>query len=739
VEYALRAVGRWPEDGLADLEAELEGIAFLELRKDLRYNSLKTAIGKRRAALEEYRQQFSRGELALSEADLGAAEAAFARCVEAAPDATEPVEYLREIAGRREAWQALVDEAREKLALGQHGPAQEALDRALDLDKTDAEGASLGREITSAIEIQERVQGLVRAARALEDEGALEEATAELVRARGLAPDLLEVREGLERIRGTIQRRAGLRKFLSQVDSYESKGELEEALAFLMQAPEGLAGDSSIAARRAALETRLRRENLDRFRSGPLPQVLARQGLEAGQMVSAEQVEVALAEGRYLPLDVAQAVAAVDAIYQKAFRARIRQRVQQARNLISEGNFSAARGQIDLIASLDSSVLELPGLRAALEEGAGLQKALRDLLQDCRRLMERQAYGEVQARIKSQAKLVAGHIEVDRLLRQATRRQQALEALQKVLDTVDQKIEDGKLSDALYHMLRIRARAIEEICLRERVRGYLEMLYKGIGAEEAQHRQGLADDAVLIPTGYFVMGNPEGGKLAWSNVFLDHYAIDRYPVTNRAYREFLTFLEAEDDHRFCHPEEPREKDHHPSGWEVLGPQDDEKPVVGVDWHDAYAYAAWAGKRLPTEAEWEKAGVWDMESGRKRTYPWGDEFVPGCCNSVEAGTGGPEPVGNFERGAGPYGLIDMLGNVWEWCSDWYGMRPTGESWMRDPQGLKISAARAVRGGSWADRHEEMQLGCRSRAYPQARSYGLGFRCAQSVNPGQSAEG
>ncbi len=731
VEYALRAVELWPADRLADLENELEGIAFFELRKDFRYKTLIGAIEKRRAALEDYRQQFDRGESALSEADLSVAQEAFERCAEMDPDAAAPGEKLQEIARGREACRELVEEAREKLASGASESAREILDRALSLDRGDGDAISLQEEIAEAIRAEEQVQALLQAAGSLEDKGELEGARTELERARDLAPERADIQEGIERLQAQIQRQAARRELLAEVDTYASEGQLEEALMCLAQAAEHFPDDREIAEHRAALEVRLQGENLDRFRRSDLAGDLARRGLDAGRMVSREEIETALEEADYLPLDVAGAVSIVDEIYQKAQQARVHQGIRQARQLISEGNFAAARGQLDAVARMDPDASDLADLRTALNQGQTRQKALRDLLSASRQLMERQAYAEVKDRIQSQADLAAGNLEADRLLRQAMRRLQALEALQKVLDAVEVKIKEGKLSDALYHMLRIHARASEEIRLKDRARSYLETLYKRIRAEEAELKEELAEDIVLIPTGHFVMGNPQAGKDAWCQVFLDHYAIDRYPVTNQAYREFLAFMEAENDHRLCHPEEPRNKDHRPAGWDKLDAQDDNKPVVGIDWYDAYAYAAWAGKRLPTEAEWEKAGFWDPSAKRKRVYPWGNEFASIHCNTAGTQPGGPTPVGQFDTGASSYGLFDVLGNVWEWCADWYVTRPTKDSWIRNPEGSRFGAARVVRGGSWTDIQEEMAYGCRSRAFPGNKSDALGFRCAQSL--------
>lgn len=206
------------------------------------------------------------------------------------------------------------------------------------------------------------------------------------------------------------------------------------------------------------------------------------------------------------------------------------------------------------------------------------------------------------------------------------------------------------------------------------------------------------------------------------------FSIDRTEVTNAEYRKFLS---ARKDHGLCHPDEPKDKDHTPRYWGRFNPllddpeyartapfspetfTQDDAPVVGVDWFDAYAYAAWAGKRLPTEAEWELAAG----GTEKRLWPWGNEWAWGKCN-----TGGdkdgyvyPAPVGRFPEGRSPYGCEDMAGNVAEWCADWY------------VEGKQ----RVARGGGSQNAPSSVRCASRVGFEPEYRTFTLGFRCARDL--------
>ncbi len=159
------------------------------------------------------------------------------------------------------------------------------------------------------------------------------------------------------------------------------------------------------------------------------------------------------------------------------------------------------------------------------------------------------------------------------------------------------------------------------------------------------------------------------------------------------------------------------------------------PVVYVDWDQAVAYCAWAGKRLPTEAEWEKAARWDPTMQRAYVWPWGDSWEPGRANTAHAGLGGTSGVGTFTQDLSPWGVMDMAGNVAEWVQDWYfpsyeGLSATNP--LREAQPMP-GAERGVRGGWWGEALAAyLRAGHRLSASSQGSSADwIGFRCAMSL--------
>lgn len=223
-------------------------------------------------------------------------------------------------------------------------------------------------------------------------------------------------------------------------------------------------------------------------------------------------------------------------------------------------------------------------------------------------------------------------------------------------------------------------------------------------------------EMVQIPEGPFMMGSKEGDpdEEPEHQVFLKAYYIDIREVTQEEYARFAKMTK-----RSMPKIEVFEDDQS----KLLKP---ELAAMSVSWEDASAYCRWAGKRLPTEAEWEKAG----RGEGKRKYPWGDEFRTGYANvdGAEDGYKYLAPPGSFESGRSPYGLYDMTGNVAEWVADTYDEKFYGKSPYRDPKGPDEGQLKVVRGGSWRETEHNARLSKRFAAKFWRTDITIGFRCA-----------
>jgi len=241
-------------------------------------------------------------------------------------------------------------------------------------------------------------------------------------------------------------------------------------------------------------------------------------------------------------------------------------------------------------------------------------------------------------------------------------------------------------------------------------------------------------DMILIPKGNFIMGSARtlassatGDEPPAHRVYLDDFYIDRFEVTNRQYQEFLGHISKTGNHSKCHPDEPRGYTHIPLYWDNDKGKPD-NPVCGVSWFDAYAYAHWRGKRLPTEAEWEKAA----RGTDRRRFPWGDIWD---ANKL-AWEVPIEMVGNHPEGKSPYGVMDMAGNAWEWVADWYdasyGVSKYRQSPAKNPKGPKLGKGRIVRGFFDLLYRADASPCTARRSYKPGYKHQLfGFRCAKSI--------
>lgn len=229
---------------------------------------------------------------------------------------------------------------------------------------------------------------------------------------------------------------------------------------------------------------------------------------------------------------------------------------------------------------------------------------------------------------------------------------------------------------------------------------------------------------VTIPAGEFLMGNPEGKGRAdeWPqrSVYLDAFAIDQVEVTNERYLAFV----ATTGHR--NPPNP-----YGTGPLQSAKGIEQLPVVQTTWYDAKAYCSWAKKRLPTEAEWEKAA----RGTDGRLFPWGNEpATPKHANFDREWEDEKTlyPVGSFPEGDSPYGVKDMAGNAREWVSDWYDADYYKHAPERNPQGPdKKGVVRSIRGGSWHSPLADITSSARGRGGFALQTHGTGFRCARGL--------
>jgi len=245
-------------------------------------------------------------------------------------------------------------------------------------------------------------------------------------------------------------------------------------------------------------------------------------------------------------------------------------------------------------------------------------------------------------------------------------------------------------------------------------------------------------EMVLVPAGEFLMGSDKkSDRLAYRTelpqrrVYLDTYEIGKYEVTALEYLKFVlaTNRPPQLDWRYDGGNFQETMAHH--------------PIMHVTWYDADAYCKWAGQRLPTEAEWEKAA----RGTEGRLYPWGNQYAgPTRANFGRTGLSGPVrdrperlllyppiiSVDKYENAVSPYGLYQTIGNVAEWVADWYDPDYYKTASDRNPRGPETGTQKAFRGAGWMDSTTTVRVAMRNGTDPSTKINWLGFRCAKSVN-------
>jgi formylglycine-generating enzyme required for sulfatase activity len=358
---------------------------------------------------------------------------------------------------------------------------------------------------------------------------------------------------------------------------------------------------------------------------------------------------------------------------------------------------------------------ELNSERLALQKELQQYQAERQSMLEQQRTREQELKGQlVEAKKKGDAQAEQARLELERL--RSEHEQQLLAGREAI------RVQGSPNADPT-----ARPGEISELSEKGQAEpGGLESAQKGrSGSRSKVHppeREILGDDGVkmiLIPAGDFTMGsNEQLNEKPPHHVFLDDFYMDVNEMTTEQYARFLDATKR--------PE--------PSYWKSVNlSHHSDRPVVGITWEDAQAYCAWAGKRLPTEAEWEKAA----RGTDRRMYPWGEKepsfqeanFGKAMWNGYET----LSPVGAMPHGQSPYGINDLAGNVWEWVADWFDADYYKQSSQRNPIGPEIGTTKVLRGGAWDLQPNFLRAPYRSGAVPTTRHYTIGFRCSRSLRP------
>ncbi len=297
-------------------------------------------------------------------------------------------------------------------------------------------------------------------------------------------------------------------------------------------------------------------------------------------------------------------------------------------------------------------------------------------------------------------------------------------------------------------------------------------LSRKTAAERQRADSGSTDGMIKLDGGPFLMGTEDNegfkadGEGPIRRITLDPFYLDRAPVTNRQFAEFVKATEYRSEaerfgwsfvfHTHVAPELGTQRAPGTTWWcrvdgaswaHPEGPDSGitnrlNYPVVHMSWHDAAAYAKWAGKRLPTEAEWEFAARGGLE---QKKFPWGDELTPGgvhLCNiwqgefpnidTAEDGYHGTAPVDAYP--ANGYGFLTITGNAWEWCNDWFDPAWHINATTTNPAGPSTGATRLMKGGSYLCHKSycnRYRVAARTSNTPDSATTNIGFRCARDL--------
>lgn len=258
---------------------------------------------------------------------------------------------------------------------------------------------------------------------------------------------------------------------------------------------------------------------------------------------------------------------------------------------------------------------------------------------------------------------------------------------------------------------------------------FLLLIYASLVSPVFSAEMSSNEDMVLIPAGKFQMGskrsmlelkphdlfNTDRHTLGPENpaheVHLDAFYVDIFEVTNEKYKNYVEATGAKA----------------PIGWIKPDFSNDQQPVVGVSWKEAVSYCKWSGKRLPTEAEWEKAG----RGKRAVRFPWGDTPPDSEKLNYNEEKKKSTPVGSYEKGKSDYGVYDLSGNVSEWVHDWHFPEYYLFSPKENPQGPEKGQYKIIRGGNWRNDADNVDLVYRNASVPRQRKDTIGFRCVKSL--------